>query len=250
MLASSRPYPNHTLIAEGPDRPAPLNATTRLLLFGGMLAPVIFVAAFVVQGVLQPGYDWLTDYVSDLTLTPVGWMQVASFIVCGWLLVGFALALCVVGESSRISPGMPGIFGMMGVGLIGAGAFEIDPSWAHLTVHGQLHYLSSFVIGGSMMLAGVLAWRDLHPRGRRKAAAACLLAGLTCLGLFSISLILPRADLPGLVERIALLIGGVWIAGFAVRVLRAAKRDSRYPHRHLGQPQPGRHEFERKALAA
>lgn len=244
MLASSRQYRNHTLAAgEGSDRPAPSNVATPLLLFCGFLAPTIFVAAFVLQGWLQPGYDALRDYVSDLSLGSGGWVQVASFIICGWLLLGFSLGLCAIDESGRISPWLPAVFGLMGFGFIAAGAFQIDPTWARLTLHGQLHYAASFLIGGSMMLAGFIAWQDLRAQGRRKGANACLVTGLTCMGLFSASLILPQADLPGLVERIALLVGAVWIAGFALGLLRTGAGKGVYAHQQLGKPGVARHEL-------
>ena len=192
MLASSRPYRNAWIRDEGSTRSAPLSTRTRLLLRGGLIAPIIFVGAFVLDGAIQPGYDPWTDYVSDLSLGADGWILVVSFIVCGWLLLGFSAALCELAEKRAAPAWAPAVFSVMAFGLIGAGAFEIDPTTARLTLHGELHYVASFVIAGSLGLAALLAWRDLRHASRNAALASyCLATGLVVVTLFTASLLVP-----------------------------------------------------------
>jgi len=65
---------------------------------------------------------------TPMSLSADGWMQVASFIVCGWLLLGFSAALCQLAETRAAPAWAPVVFGVMGFGLIAAGAFKIDPT--------------------------------------------------------------------------------------------------------------------------
>ena len=81
--------------AEVPSRPGPLavDRPTRWLLMGGVVGPLLFIAVFLIEGATRPGYSAWRNYVSDLALNNQGWEQVANFIVCGFLLIGFAVGL-------------------------------------------------------------------------------------------------------------------------------------------------------------
>ena len=66
---------------------------TRLLLGCGVVGPVLFVLVFLLEGATRPDYSAWRNYVSQLSLSDQGWMQIANFIVCGLLIFGFALGL-------------------------------------------------------------------------------------------------------------------------------------------------------------
>ena len=55
-----------------------------------MIAPVLFVAVFTIEGSLRVGYDPISSYVSELSLGPRGWIQIANFVVFGALVLVFA----------------------------------------------------------------------------------------------------------------------------------------------------------------
>ncbi len=59
-------------------------------LWAGVIGPVAFVAVFLVEGLIRPGYDAMRLQVSYLSLGEGGWVQVLSFLVCGGLVVAFA----------------------------------------------------------------------------------------------------------------------------------------------------------------
>src|SRR5207302_3377881 len=66
---------------------------TRWLLAGGVVGPILFVIAFLVEGATRPGYNAWRHFVSQLSLSSQGWEQVVNFLVCGLLCVGFAVGL-------------------------------------------------------------------------------------------------------------------------------------------------------------
>jgi len=56
MPARSRPYRSALIGDEGSTWSAPPSTTMRLLLSGGLIAPMVFVGGFLAQGAIQPGY--------------------------------------------------------------------------------------------------------------------------------------------------------------------------------------------------
>jgi len=61
-----------------------------LAAWAGIIGPALFVAVFIMEGWLRPGYDPLSMAVSELSLGERGWIQVASFLVTGALFLVFA----------------------------------------------------------------------------------------------------------------------------------------------------------------
>ena len=89
-----------------------------------MVGPAFFVVSFLVQGALRPAYDPLRHPVSSLSLGGgAAWVQSATFLITGLLVVAFAVGL------SRAGCGRwtPILIGLVGLGLMGAGVFTSDP---------------------------------------------------------------------------------------------------------------------------
>ncbi len=107
--------------------PRPPDPTTRLLLACGAIGPALFVIVALVEGATRPGYSAWRNYVSDLSLSGYGWMQVANFLACGLLTVLFAVGLR---RALRGGPGAaagPLLLAVFGLALIVAGIFTDDP---------------------------------------------------------------------------------------------------------------------------
>lgn len=65
----------------------------RLLLTCGVVEPVLFNGAYLVEGATRPVYDAWRQAASALSLGDGGWMQIANFIVFG-LLTCTGLSIC------------------------------------------------------------------------------------------------------------------------------------------------------------
>jgi hypothetical protein len=89
----------------------------------GMLASAIFVLTFTVEGLLRPGYDPLRMYISELSLGPRGWVQIASFIIVGALFLVFAR-----GVKEEFREGKASRFGPILLTIIGLGFFLSGPA--------------------------------------------------------------------------------------------------------------------------
>ncbi len=232
MPASSRPF-RSAPIDEGPDGPAPPLYQQKLLVACGFAAPILFVGTFLLEGATRPGYDAWAEFVSLLSLGSDGWMQVANFIACGWLLLGFSVAVFQAVRIGAASKTAPIVFSTMGFGLVGAGAFPTDAIDTPLTLHGELHYVATAVVAGSLAVGCLLEWHDgRHDPGRMVSARRLIAAGSASISLFTISLVIPTVAYPGLVERLAFVVGSFGVVLYARRVWRKLPS--------------GRHEIERE----
>ena len=96
----------------------------RILLWCGVVGPAFFVVSFLVQGALRPAYDPLRHPVSSLSLGGgAAWVQSATFLVTGLLVIAFAVGLGRAGCGRWT----PILIGLVGLGLLGAGVFTSDP---------------------------------------------------------------------------------------------------------------------------
>ena len=204
----------------------------RLLLACGVVGPLLFVALFLAEGATRPNYSQLRHPVSSLSIGDLGWMQIANFIVAGALLIAFAL-----GVRRALQPAIwgPVLVGLVGVGLIGSGIFVTDPLNGYppgtalvpsaRTVHGILHDLFGIPVFLGLPITCVVLGRRLRRLGQPGWATFSLLAGAAMFVVF-----IPAragfgqrafADLAGLFQRLALVVGFGWIALLAVHLIRA-----------------------------
>ena len=96
----------------------------RILLWCGVVGPAFFVVSFLVQGAVRPGYDPLRHPVSSLSLGGgAAWVQSATFLITGLLVIAFAVGLGRAGCGRWT----PILIGLVGLGLMGAGVFTSDP---------------------------------------------------------------------------------------------------------------------------
>jgi len=202
------------------------------IFFGcGVVAGPLFVASFLVQGAVKPDYDPLRHPVSSLALGPSGWVQTATFVLCGLLVVVFAAGLLRGPGIARRAGAI--LVGIWGAGLVGAGAWVTDP-------------VSGFPPGTAALLPEPSATGLLHDLFSVAAffalAAACLvlaggagrwwavysvLSGLVVLVAFLVcgagfgqdeALV----DIAGLSQRVSLIAGWTWLTALATRSLRAS----------------------------
>jgi len=203
------------------------------LLRAGLAAGPLFVASFLLQGALRDGYDPLRHPVSSLALGPAGWVQTVTFLVAGVLTVVFAAGLR---RSLKPGPGAaagPLLITVWGVGLVGAGVFVTDPvsgypagtppvpdrpSW-HGLLHDMVFGLPGFVGFAAAML--VLAYAF----ARRGAPGWALYSGVSGAAFVVLFLLAsagfaqhsPWVSSAGLLQRLTVGVGWLWLTALAVR---------------------------------
>jgi hypothetical protein len=197
---------------------------TRLLIAGGALGPLLFILVFLVEGATRRGYRAWCQMVSELCLGKRGWVQVANFLICGLLLLGFSVGLGQVLPSGPGALWGPILLGLFGLGLILSGLFVGEPH----TPQGMIHVLAGLLVFSSLPLASfVLAWRFASNPAWHGWALYSLVTGVVVVGLFITTSTVSNLDQKGmldnaptgLLQRLTILAGWSWIALLALRYL-------------------------------
>lgn len=223
------------------NRQIPYSPATRILIACGAIGPVLFIVAFILEGATRPGYSAWHNFVSDLSESSLGWMQITSFLICGAFVFCFALGLRQVISSGKGVVWGPLLLGAFGLSLIVAGVFVTDPSLGYYppgspaglqTLHGTIHGTTAPVVFGLLTAAiFVFARRFASDPAWRGWAVYSIITGIVCAISFIACLAVAvldehgvLANAPsGLLERIAIISGWGWIALLAIRLLRPSR---------------------------
>lgn len=208
-------------------------ATAGDLMWAGVVGPVLFVGAFLVEGGIRTGYDPVRLQVSYLSLGDRGAIQVASFIATGALIGAFAVGLRrrLGAAGGRGARGVPIAVGAISLGLLIAGIFSTAPAFGYppgtpdgfpavLPTTAYLHVVGAFLFFGGMIAAPALMARRFRAQGRTAwvaYSAATAVVVFVALGASSAD---PSGQpyLPatvGLLQRVSIIAGLGWIAALA-----------------------------------
>ncbi|MBF6086334.1 DUF998 domain-containing protein [Nocardia cyriacigeorgica] len=209
------------------------SAATKLLLAFGVIAPLINIVAVLILGAIRPDYNpWVVPD-SNLELGPGGWMQITNYIVTGTLLLAFALGTRRVMRTGRGSTWGPILLGIYGFTFFAIGPILPDPSLGYppgepevLTIHGAVHILLGLVQFTSLPAAcfvlarrGVLGGRGWY----RYSVATGVLVPVSYVA-FALIAKLAEGGPAGLIERIGIFAGGLWVALLAIRLMKKPPR--------------------------
>ena len=148
----------------------PATRVTKSLLGYGVLAGPLYVTVSLIEVFTRAGFDPSRHAWSMLSNGSLGWIHIANFIVCGLMVVAFA-----VGLRRELRPGIgsvwaPRLIGAYGVSLVAAGLLRADPGQGFpagtsdgpgvVSWHGMGHFVAG-AIGFSCLIAAcfVLARR-------------------------------------------------------------------------------------------
>jgi hypothetical protein len=123
----------------------------RLAAWAGVLGPMAFILVFTIEGLLRPDYQPRGMFISELSLGPRGWIQIASFILVGVCLLVFTWAVMV--RFTGVKAARVGIIllAILGFLYLLSGPFVMDPAGtltSQATVHGMIHG----ILGGLVFL--------------------------------------------------------------------------------------------------
>jgi len=202
---------------------------TRLLLACGAIAPLLNIVVILILGATRPGYNAWQIPDSNLELGEGGWIQIANYIVTGVLLLGFAIGLRRALRTGRGSTWGPILLGIYGLTFIVTAPILPDPALGYppgassaLTIHGAIHILFGLLQFTSLIAACfVLARRDaaLERRGWSWYSVATGLLVAASYVAFVLTAKLLDGGPTGLIERIGIIGGGIWIALLAIRLM-------------------------------
>ena len=183
--------------------------TTRRLAIGGVVGPVAFVTAWAVLGTRIPGYDPTTDAISRLAADGApdqAWMT-AGFVAFGVGVPLFAIAL------RDALPGPAWVTAAAtGIATLGVAALPLD-GWAG----DQAHAVAAGIGYVTLAATPLLAAGPLGDLGHRRATVASRVIGIAALACLAGTTV---ADRSGLLQRMGLTLGDLWLVAAAVGILR------------------------------
>ena len=222
-----------------------MTTTTRRLLACGVVGGPLFAVVALAQALTRPGFDLTRQAVSMLSLGGDGWIQIANFLVAGFLALACATG---VRRALRGRPGgtwAPRLLCAYGAGLIAGGLFHPDAgsgfppgtptgqsvvrSW-----HGALHMTFGMLAFIALIVACFVLARYYRSCGRRQWATASRFVG----AVFAACVLGSAAPGGSLTLFVGATTAMVWIAIIA-RQLTSADAAAEVVRPRLGaQPQP------------
>ncbi|MFI6166320.1 DUF998 domain-containing protein [Nocardia sp. NPDC051052] len=213
------------------------SAAMRPLLVCGVIAALLNIVVILSLGAIRPGYNAWVVPDSNLELGPGGWMQITNYILTGALLLAFAIGMRLRLRIGRGSTWGPILLGIYGLTFVAIGPILPDPSLGYppgasspLTVHGAVHSLCGLVQFTSLIAACFVLTRCDEARERRGWSWYSVATGLLVASsyvAFVLTAKLSDGGPAGLIERIGIIVGGLWIVLLAIRLMsRPAPRVS------------------------
>ncbi|MGA9398701.1 MAG: DUF998 domain-containing protein [Anaerolineaceae bacterium] len=208
----------------------------KLATWAGIISPALFVAVFMIEGWLRPGYDPLSTFISALSLGPRGWIQIINFIVFGALLLLFTRAVAAEFTSRKASKAGLILLTIIAFCFLLSGIFVMDPTGTppdQATFHGTLHGIFGGVVFLLMPICILLFLRNFkaEPKWRSLWRWTFILGIFDAVAVlfFTLASKLPALqilfnDWIGLIQRTALIPFMIWVFIFALRILKRSKQ--------------------------
>jgi hypothetical protein len=215
-------------MAGAPDR-------SKWLAFTGVLAPLVFILAVLAAGAMQPGYDQLKNFVSELGATgapAAAIINFGGFLVYGMLMMAFAWA---VHRGMRADDGGwlgPTVLALYGLAYVGVALAPCDPGCqaAAPSLHHRLHLLLGEVVLLTAVLSPFILYSRMvkDPEWQSLATPTLLLPSIAWVVLQASGLGVAGA----IRQRLWLLLLFIWIELIALRLLRSRAGSGRLPSSH------------------
>ena len=207
-----------------------------MLLWAGVVGPLTFIVAFLLEGFTRPGYSQWRNFVSQLSTGDGGWMQVVNFLVCGTLVLLYAIGLRKALQGTRGGIGAPVLVGLFAITLLVAGIFSTDPVLGYppgapevQTTQGAIHGVAGLLAFTLLSAACfVMAWHFASQPGSGGWTIYSIVAGLVVLVMFFASGTSSTMDMSGtwhnaptgILQRIAIISGFTWLSIVALHLIR------------------------------
>lgn len=209
---------------------------TKTLLAYGVIAGPLYVGLSLAQVFTRDGFDPTRHQWSMLTLGEHGWIQTATFIVTGLMIIAAAIGLRRQLASGKGATWTPRLLTVFGLSLIAAGSFIPDPALGfpvgtpegpgQVSWHGMVHFAAAGVGFTAFAIACFVLARRYAQDGRRgftifsRVTGIVFLAGFACVASGAGSV---AANL-AFTAAVALVFG--WLTAVSLDRYRSAARGS------------------------
>jgi hypothetical membrane protein len=196
------------------------------LALAGIVGPIVLVVGDLTASLSTPNYSLVSNSISSLALSPIGWLQTVGFLAMGLLVEVFVAGLLFNIRRARGSHLSIGLFVFFGFGLLLIGAFRTDPTGAPRTIEGTIHLATAYAVFWLFPIAILLLTPSLkNDANWNNIFVYTLAAGVLALAMVMALLCLPdRPSWFGLYERTLVANMIIWLEVVAVQLLRLSLR--------------------------
>ncbi len=193
-----------------------------VLALAGIVGPLVLVIGDLTASLSHTGYSPVSNSISSLALTKIGWLQTIGFLAMGLLVEIFVAGLLFNIHRARGFHLSIGLLVFFGFGLLLIGAFRIDPVGGQRTIEGLIHSAAAYTVFWLFPIAILLLTYSLKSDPNWKNIFAyTLVAGILALVLVIGLLCLPdQWRCFGLYERILVANMVIWVEVTAIQLLR------------------------------
>ncbi|NYT00478.1 MAG: DUF998 domain-containing protein [Methanocellales archaeon] len=196
----------------------------RILAICGIVGPIVYTSIMIAIGLLRPGYNHLTQPMSELG--EVGGpnaiiMNTAGFMLLGFFIIAFAFGLhrgMNEGEGSKVGPAL---IAMSGIGWIAVGLFHVDPKSAEISFTSMMHISGAMIVGLGFSIAPfAIARRSRKDHRWASYRPYSLSTGILTAILGLVFIFAGIEEYMGALQRIVTGVPLIWIEVMAIRLLR------------------------------
>ncbi|HEV3312971.1 MAG TPA: DUF998 domain-containing protein [Chloroflexota bacterium] len=195
--------------------------------YAAVVAPIQFWLVATIAAVIRPGYDPLSQSLSDLAVGPNGWLQRLNLVVFGGMELGLVMLVAAATVTNDVwKPNR-----LLMVAFAGCVMLAVFPSYEHQpTIIGLLHVTSFVLVMVSLIVACFVVPKRLGPSfypawfryiSVEIGVASILISILICGHVLWSTLVGPTifSGWAGLLERIDLGLLTLWLELFALQLL-------------------------------
>ncbi|HPH34228.1 MAG TPA: DUF998 domain-containing protein [Methanoregulaceae archaeon] len=185
----------------------------------GMAAPLLFAVTTVAIGLATPGYDPVTQLVSELGIPGTPYATAMNSV--GLIMTGILISVFASAVHSVLSGGWKGALGAVlvavaGISFVAMGIFHCDKGCIPTTSGGSLHLLFGMVaLAAGLSAALLFSLVKARERGWNGYWQYSLFTGVLILVMLPLLLLHP--DKAGLVQRILIGLIFLWMEVLALR---------------------------------
>jgi hypothetical membrane protein len=200
----------------------------QLAAWAGLIGPILFIAVFTVEGLLRPGYNPVSTYISDLSIGPRGVIQITNFFIFGLLFFIFSYGLSLEFRTRNLSLNGPRILRLMAILIFLTGLFVTDPIHTPLfemTWQGIVHNIIGLLFFSLFPISCYVFWRAFreHDEWRSFQKLTLVVGVIIAVGLLAFAVALEGAvltpnalsDYVGLIQRFDIITFLLWIVALA-----------------------------------
>lgn len=211
-----------------------MNKTKMVAGWAGMTGSALFITVFMIEGWLRPGYNWLSTFISELSIGPRGWIQIVNFIILGTLFLVFTRGVAAEFREGKASKAGPILLAIIGFSFLVSGPLVTDVAATprdQMSTHGLLHgVFGALVFSLSPVSCFVFLRRFRQDPNWMHLQTWTLIAGIittvavVLLSAATKTTVIPNAFTPwnGLIQRMVIIPYLMWIFTFAFTLRKRA----------------------------